>query len=118
MATPRVAIRAGGVRATRLARQGTGGCFPDTVGVDRGRLANSAKTYREQELSSGLSLVGLRERVHAAGGYLHAGPYHGGYRLAATLVFASTAQQIRLHHPQVASAAGQGCGGSMGAVAD
>jgi hypothetical protein len=31
--------------------------------------------------------VGLRERVHAAGGQLHAGPAgpHGGYRLSATL---------------------------------
>ncbi len=34
-------------------------------------------------------LVGLRERAHAAGGDLDAGPYQGGYRLTATIPFAT-----------------------------
>jgi len=59
---------------------------------------NSVETSREQELSSGCGLVGLRERVHAAGGVLLARPHHGGYRLTATLPLAST-QQIHPHHP-------------------
>lgn len=46
-----------------------------------------AETPRRQALSTGRGLVGLRERVDAAGGDLHAGPtgHQGGYRLTATL---------------------------------
>lgn len=41
---------------------------------------------RQWGLSGGRGLVGLRERAHAVGGRLHAGPQHdGGYRLIATL---------------------------------
>jgi glucose-6-phosphate-specific signal transduction histidine kinase len=41
-------------------------------------------------LSGGRGLVGLRERAHAAGGDLDAGPCHeGGYRLTATIPFAT-----------------------------
>lgn len=39
--------------------------------------------------SGGRGLVGLRERAHAAGGDLDAGPYQGGYRLTATIPFAT-----------------------------
>jgi signal transduction histidine kinase len=48
---------------------------------------NPEEAPRRQALSTGRGLVGLRERVHAAGGQLHAGPAepHGGYRLSATL---------------------------------
>ncbi|MGH3718376.1 MAG: sensor histidine kinase [Pseudonocardiaceae bacterium] len=37
----------------------------------------------------GRGLVGLRERAHAAGGNLHAGSHEGGYRLTATIPFAT-----------------------------
>jgi hypothetical protein len=41
-------------------------------------------------LSGGRGLVGLRERAHAAGGDLDAGPRReGGYRLTATIPFAT-----------------------------
>jgi signal transduction histidine kinase len=47
---------------------------------------NPANVHIEQEFSGGRGLVGLRERAHAAGGSLNAGPrYEGGYRLTATL---------------------------------
>ncbi len=47
---------------------------------------NPANAHSEQEFSGGRGLVGLRERAHAAGGSLDAGPHHeGGYRLTATL---------------------------------
>ena len=52
---------------------------------------NLAEARRGQALSVGRGLVGLRERAHAAGGRLHAGPHHNGYRLAATLPLAGTA---------------------------
>lgn len=37
----------------------------------------------------GRGLIGLRERAHAAGGDLQAGPHEGGYRLTATIPFAT-----------------------------
>ncbi len=38
------------------------------------------------DLTATAGLVGLRERAHAVGGKIHAGPHHqGGYRLTATL---------------------------------
>lgn len=48
---------------------------------------NPAQAPRRPALSNRRGLVGLRERVHAAGGQLHAGPdeHQGGYRLTATL---------------------------------
>jgi signal transduction histidine kinase len=47
------------------------------------------RAYRGPALSGGRGLVGLRERAHAAGGTLHAGPRReGGYRLTATIPFA------------------------------
>jgi signal transduction histidine kinase len=50
------------------------------------------RTPRGQSLSGGRGLVGLRERAHAAGGDLHAGPHHqGGYRLTAALPLATPA---------------------------
>ncbi len=50
------------------------------------------RTPRGQSLSGGRGLVGLRERAHAAGGDLHAGPLHqGGYRLSAALPLATPA---------------------------
>ncbi|MGH3885782.1 MAG: sensor histidine kinase [Pseudonocardiaceae bacterium] len=52
---------------------------------------NLAEARRGQALSGGRGLVGLRERAHAVGGRLHAGPHPNGYRLAATLPLAGTA---------------------------
>jgi signal transduction histidine kinase len=52
---------------------------------------NLAEAHHGQALSVGRGLVGLRERVDAAGGSLHAGPYHqGGYRLTATIPYAES----------------------------
>jgi signal transduction histidine kinase len=49
-----------------------------------------ARAYRGPALSGGRGLVGLRERAHAAGGNLHAGPHReGGYRLTATIPLAT-----------------------------
>jgi len=49
-----------------------------------------ARRQAGQPLSGGRGLVGLRERAHAAGGDLDAGPRHeGGYRLTATIPFAT-----------------------------
>jgi signal transduction histidine kinase len=50
---------------------------------------NPADGRNRQALSGGRGLVGLRERAHAAGGDLDAGPYQGGYRLTATIPFAT-----------------------------
>jgi signal transduction histidine kinase len=51
---------------------------------------NVAKRQTGQPLSGGRGLVGLRERAHAAGGDLDAGPCReGGYRLTATIPFAT-----------------------------
>ena len=51
---------------------------------------NFAEAPRKSALSAGRGLVGLRERAHAVGGNLDAGPHHeGGYRLIATLPFAT-----------------------------
>jgi signal transduction histidine kinase len=64
------------------------------------------RTPRGQSLSGGRGLVGLRERAHAAGGDLHAGPHHqGGYRLSAALPLATPAVSPG---PRVSS---QGSGG-------
>jgi signal transduction histidine kinase len=50
-----------------------------------------AGAHRGQALSVGRGLVGLRERAHAAGGRLRAGPHHqNGYRLTATLPLSRT----------------------------
>ncbi len=46
-------------------------------------------TTHAQALSGGRGLVGLRERAHAAGGDLEAGPCKGGYRLTATIPFST-----------------------------
>jgi signal transduction histidine kinase len=52
---------------------------------------NPTQAHRGQTLSVGRGLVGLRERVHAAGGNLHAGPHHhGGHRLTATIPLTDT----------------------------
>lgn len=61
---------------------------------------NPTHTHRDKALSNGRGLVGLRERAHAIGGHLHAGPqHHGGYRLTATVPHANTTtQQILLDH--------------------
>ena len=47
------------------------------------------KRHTGASFSGGRGLVGLRERAHAAGGDLEAGPYQGGYRLRATIPFAT-----------------------------
>jgi signal transduction histidine kinase len=60
-----------------------------------------AQAHHEQALSVGRGLVGLRERVHAAGGSLQAGPHdNGGYRLTVTLPLVDTAPQVLLDHPR------------------
>jgi signal transduction histidine kinase len=62
---------------------------------------NPTQAHRGQTLSVGRGLVGLRERVHAAGGNLHAGPHHhGGHRLTATIPLTDTPQRILLNHHQ------------------
>jgi signal transduction histidine kinase len=50
---------------------------------------NFPTVHHAQPFSGGRGLVGLRERAHAAGGDLDAGPYQGGYRLTATIPFAT-----------------------------
>lgn len=54
---------------------------------------NVAEASRSQGLSVGRGLVGLRERAHAVGGRLRAGPHKAGYRLTATLPLADSAQR-------------------------
>lgn len=51
----------------------------------------TARAQRAQALpgGGGRGLVGLRERAHAAGGTLQAGPHGGGYRLTATIPLAT-----------------------------
>lgn len=51
---------------------------------------NPTKTHHGRDLSGGRGLLGLRERIHMAGGHLHAGPYRGGFQLTATLPLAET----------------------------
>lgn len=66
------------------------------IQIDNG--TNLPKAHRAQATSGGRGLVGLRERVHAVGGHLEAGPHRGaGYRLTATLPLAT--------HPGVSSPA-------------
>jgi signal transduction histidine kinase len=67
--------------------------------------ANPAEASRGQALSNGQGLVGLRERVHAAGGHLHAGPaeHQGGYRLTATLPTTHTARRQNTNATRAAS---------------
>jgi signal transduction histidine kinase len=66
---------------------------------------NPAEASRGQALSNGRGLVGLRERVHAAGGHLHAGPaeHQGGYRLTATLPTTHTARRQNTKATRAAS---------------
>jgi signal transduction histidine kinase len=52
---------------------------------------HSAKVPHTSALSVGRGLIGLRERAHAVGGNLNAGPHQeGGYRLIATLPFSTS----------------------------
>ncbi|MGB6163849.1 MAG: histidine kinase [Pseudonocardiaceae bacterium] len=54
------------------------------------RATHSGQTHPGQACPGGRGLVGLRERAHAAGGNLHAGPHRqGGYRLTATIPLAT-----------------------------
>jgi signal transduction histidine kinase len=58
------------------------------IQIDNG--TNVAKVPHGQALTVGHGLVGLRERAHAVGGHLCAGPHNVvGYRLTATLPFAA-----------------------------
>ncbi len=56
---------------------------------------NPTEAPRGHALSNGRGLVGLRERVHAAGGQLYAGPaeHQDSYRLTATLPTTHTPQR-------------------------
>ncbi|MDQ2882533.1 MAG: histidine kinase [Actinomycetota bacterium] len=55
---------------------------------------NPAEAHRGRPLSTGRGLMGLHERVQAAGGHLRVGPaeHQGGYRLTATLPTTYTAR--------------------------
>ncbi len=66
------------------------------IQIDNG--INLTKAHRGQAISGGRGLVGLRERAHAVGGHLEAGPRWDGYRLTATLPLATPAT-----HPGVPS---------------
>lgn len=69
---------------------------------------NVAEVPRAQGLSVGRGLMGLRERAHAVGGRLRAGPHKAGYRLTATLPLADNAQRIPQPPSVAMSDAGQG----------
>lgn len=65
------------------------------IEIDNG--AHLARAPHRQALSVGHGLVGLRERAHALGGHLRAGPHSEvGYRLTATLPFAAPAVPPRI----------------------
>jgi signal transduction histidine kinase len=68
---------------------------------------NLAEAPRAQGLSVGRGLVGLRERAHAVGGRLRAGPHKAGYRLTATLPLADNAQRTPQPPLVAMSVAGQ-----------
>jgi signal transduction histidine kinase len=73
------------------------------IQIDNG--ANLAAAHRKQTASGGRGLVGLRERVHAVGGQLKAGPQRGaGYRLTAILPLAT---HLRVPAITVPRASGQ-----------
>jgi signal transduction histidine kinase len=76
------------------------------IQIDNG--ANLAETRPGRAITVGRGLVGLHERTHAIGGHLHAGPHcGGGYRLTATVPFATPAEVssvLRVSSP--------GCGGA------
>lgn len=69
------------------------------------RIDNDTKhmaAHREQVLSAGRGLVGLRERAYAVGGCLYAGPCdEDGYQLTATLPLMDTAQRMPQPPPVV-----------------
>jgi signal transduction histidine kinase len=61
---------------------------PQSLLIQIDNDTNFTKGHSGQALSGGRGLVGLRERAHAAGGDLDAGPRpEGGYRLIATIPF-------------------------------
>lgn len=72
---------------------------PVQVRIDYGppatliEVANTPSTRSAQTVPSGFGLVGLRERVEALGGHLHAGPSGAGsWRLAASIPHPATEQ--------------------------
>jgi len=79
------------------------------IEIDNG--TNLAEAHRGQALSDNRGLVGLRERAHAVGGDLHAGPHRGGgYRLTTTLPLATPATFPEVSSTTVPHASTQGRG--------
>jgi signal transduction histidine kinase len=67
---------------------GTEGRLPSEVDQAAYRIVQEALTNITQPLRPGLGLIGMRERVAALGGRLHAGPRTGGgFRVLAELPF-------------------------------
>lgn len=62
---------------------------PQNLFIEIENDTNVPKRHNEPAFSGGRGLVGLRERAHAAGGDLEAGRYQDGYRLTATIPYAT-----------------------------
>ncbi|MGH3825781.1 MAG: sensor histidine kinase [Pseudonocardiaceae bacterium] len=64
------------------------------IQIDNNIPASRAQRAQPLPGGGGRGLVGLRERAHAAGGNLQAGPHEGGYRLTATIPLATLGASV------------------------